>query len=110
MLLTSISLDKISISSVERKPFLSVIATQLIKYITSNRYLDRSAQKISAGRKDLEVVWLNLAGACATVPRKMIQLLLEMYHIQKNIKKILEKSFSWFHKMILQKGFYNKLD
>ena len=108
----------ISLLNVEGKIFFSVMAARLTKYLTDNEYLDISIQKggipgvsgclehattiwnaiqkAKAEKRDLDVVWLDLANAYGSVPHKMIQLALELYHVPQNIRAMLNTYFQGF--------------
>ena len=108
----------ISLLNVEGKIFFSVMAARLTKYLTENKYLDLSVQKggipgmpgclehatliwdaiqkARTEKRDIDVVWLDLANAYGSVPHDMIQLALEMYHIPENIRTMLRKYFQGF--------------
>ena len=94
------------------------MATRLTKYLKENEYLDVSVQKggipgvpgcvehatmiwdaiqrAKSEKKDLDVLWLDLANAYGSVPHKMIQLALEMHHVPKNIREMLKSYFDGF--------------
>ena len=108
----------ISLLNVEGKIFFSVMAARLTKYLMENKYLDVSVQKggipgvagcvehatmiwdaiqrAKTEKRELDVVWLDLANAYGSVPHEMIQLALEMYHVPKNIRNMLKKYFNGF--------------
>ena len=108
----------ISLLNVEGKIFFSVMAARLTKYLMENKYLDLSVQKggipgvsgcvehasmiwdaiqkAKTEKKDLDVVWLDLANAYGSVPHEMIQVALEMHHVPKNICLMLKKYFDGF--------------
>ena len=108
----------ISLLNVEGKIFFSVMAGRLTKYLMENKYLDVSVQKggipgvagcvehatmiwdaiqkAKTEKKDLDVVWLDLANAYGSVPHDMIQLALEMHHVPENIRNMLRKYFDGF--------------
>ena len=50
-------------------------------------------QKAKTNKKDLDVIWLDLANAYGSVPRQMILLSLRMYHILEEISKMLGTYF-----------------
>ena len=108
----------ISLLNVEGKIFFSVMATRLTKYLQENEYLDVSVQKggipgvpgcvehatmiwdaiqrAKSEKRDLDVIWLDLANAYGSVPHKMIQLALEMHHVPKKIREMLKSYFDGF--------------
>ena len=53
-------------------------------------------QRAKAEKKDLDMMWLDLANAYGSVPHKMIQLALEMYHVPKSIREMLKRYFHGF--------------
>ena len=106
----SCSLDQfraISLLSVEGKVFWSVVAKRLTTFLLKNNYIDAAVQKggISgfAGciehtaaitqliedakkeKKDLAVVWLDIAKAYPSVPHSLIFKALEYYHVPPKV-------------------------
>ena len=53
-------------------------------------------QKAKTNKKDLDIIWLDLANAYGSVPHQMILLSLWMYHIPKKISKMLGTYFDGF--------------
>ena len=108
----------ISLLNVEGKIFFSVMAARMTTYLKQNDYLDVSVQKggipgipgcvehatmiwdaiqkAKSEKKNLDVVWLDLANAYGSVPHKLIHLALETYHVPKNIQEMLQKYFQGF--------------
>ena len=108
----------ISLLNVEGKIFFSVMATRLTSYLRDNNYLDVSVQKggipgvpgclehatmiwdaiqnAKTEKKDLDVVWLDLANAYGSVPHEMIQLSLQTYHVPPKICEMLRTYFAGF--------------
>ena len=108
----------ISLLNVEGKIFFSVMAARLTSYLLENKYLDVSVQKggipgvsgclehatmiwdaiqkAKTGRKNLDIVWLDLANAYGSVPHDMIQLSLQMHHVPLNIREMLRTYFDGF--------------
>ncbi|VDI43606.1 Hypothetical predicted protein [Mytilus galloprovincialis] len=100
----------ISLLSVEGKIYFSVLANRMTKYMVENSYIDTSMQKggiagfsgcvehtsvlsqliheAKTGKKNLAVVWLDLANAYGSVPHKLIEMAMDHYHIPEHIKKI----------------------
>ena len=90
----------ISLLNVEGKIFFVVLASSLTEYLLTNEYIDTSVQKggiagiagclehgnmiweaiqkAKANKKDLDVIWLDLANAYGWVPHQMIHLSLQM--------------------------------
>ena len=117
----------ISLLNVEGKIFFSVMAARLTKYLMENKYLDVSVQKggipgvagcvehatmiwdaiqrAKTEKKDLDVVWLDLANAYGSVPHEMIQLALKMHHVPENICLMLKKYFDGFQMRFSTKEF-----
>ncbi|CAC5355486.1 unnamed protein product [Mytilus coruscus] len=87
----------------------------MTKYMVENSYIDTSMQKggiagfsgcvehtsvlsqliheAKTGKKNLAVVWLDLANAYGSVPHKLIEMAMDHYHIPEHIKKIIQKYF-----------------
>ena len=108
----------ISLLNVEGKIFFSVMASRLTNFLLENKYLDTSVQKggipgvpgclehatmiwdaiqkAKAEKKDLDVVWLDLANAYGSVPHEMIQVSLQMFHVPPNIREMLKTYFDGF--------------
>ena len=108
----------ISLLNVEGKIFFSIIAQRLTSFLMENGYIDTSVQKggvpgiagclehatmiwesiqlAKSGRRNLDVVWLDLANAYGSVPHSMIQLALDMYHVPDQIKAVLKEYFAGF--------------
>lgn len=108
----------ISLLNVEGKIFFSVMAARLTSYLLGNSYLDVSVQKggipgvpgclehatmiwdaiqkAKTGRKNLDVIWLDLANAYGSVPHEMIQMSLQAYHVPPNIREMLKIYFDGF--------------
>ncbi|XP_063436214.1 uncharacterized protein LOC134717649 [Mytilus trossulus] len=100
----------ISLLSVEGKIYFPVLANRMTKYMVENIYIDTSMQKggiagfsgcvehtsvlsqliheAKTGKKNLAVVWLDLANAYGSVPHKLIEMAMDHYHIPEHIKKI----------------------
>ncbi|XP_060556916.1 uncharacterized protein LOC132717462 [Ruditapes philippinarum] len=84
----------ISLLNVEGKIFFAILARRLTSYLTSNKYINTSIQKggvpgfsgcvehtsaisqlireAKAGKKNLTVVWLDLANAYSSIPHQLI--------------------------------------
>ena len=108
----------ISLLNVEGKIFFSVMATRLTSYLLANGYVDTAVQKggvpgiagclehgtmiweaiqkAKEGRRNLDVIWLDLANAYGSVPHQMIQMALTMYHVPKEICQMLRTYFDGF--------------
>lgn len=120
----------ISLLNVEGKIFLAFLASRLTKYLLDNEYIDTSVhkggvpgiagclehgnmiweaiQKAKIKRKDLDVIWLDLANAYGSVPHQMIQLSLQMYHIPEEISIMLGTYFDGFLMRFTTKDFTTK--
>ena len=88
------------------KIFFSVLARRMTSYMTENSYVDTSVQKggvpgfsgcvehtsvisqliqeAKVNKKDLTVVWLDLANAYGTIPHTLIEESLKHYHIPEH--------------------------
>ena len=101
----------ISLLNVEGKIFFAILAKRLTSFLTGNLYIDTSVQKggvpgfsgcveptsaitqliheAKKGRKDLAVVWLDLANAYGSIPHQLIYKALQHYHVDGYIQKII---------------------
>ena len=106
----------ISLLSVECKIFFSILSRRLTSYLTSNQYIDTSAQngaipgfsgciehtsilsqmikETKADKGDLTVVWLDLANAYGGIPHKLIDKALHHYHVPDEVRKIVKSYFN----------------
>ena len=106
----------ISLGNVQGKIYLAVLAKRLTKYVVENSYVDLSVQKggvpdvkgciehfgamweviknARLGRKDLAVVWLDLANAYGAVPHVLIARALRFYNVPQKIIDIILLYFS----------------
>ena len=97
--------------NVEGKIFFAILAKRLTSFLTGNPYIDTSVQKggvpgfsgcvehtsaitqliheAKKGRKDLTVVWLDLANAYGSIPHQLIYKALQHYHVDGHIQKII---------------------
>lgn len=95
----------------ESKIFFSVIAKRLSNFLLSNRYIDTSVQKggipgvpgclehtgvvtqlIREAREsggDLAVLWLDLTNAYGSIPHKLVEVVLEKYHVPQKVKHLI---------------------
>ena len=80
----------ISLLNVEEKIFFTVVASRLTKYLLTNgqkggipgiagclehgNMIWEAIQKATANKKDLDVIWLDLANAYGLIPNQMIHL------------------------------------
>ncbi|XP_052240804.1 uncharacterized protein LOC127851227 [Dreissena polymorpha] len=105
----------ISLLNVEGKIFMSVVARRLTTFMTSNGYIDTSAQKggvpgfsgciehtcaisqlireAKINKTDLTVVWLDLANAYGTVPHQVIEFALKHHHVPEHIQSIVRSYY-----------------
>ncbi|XP_063418448.1 uncharacterized protein LOC134701249 [Mytilus trossulus] len=92
------------------------MARRMTSYMTDNNYVDTSVQRggipgfsgciehtsiisqliqeAKVNKKDLTVVWLDLANAYGTVPHMLIQQSLDHYHIPDHFKKVIRSYLS----------------
>jgi hypothetical protein len=109
----------ISLLNVEGKIFFSVLARRMTNYMVDNQYVDTSVQKggvpgfsgciehtsiitqlvseAKINKKDLTVVWLDLANAYGTIPHMLIQEALNHYHIPEHCRDMIRSYFSAIH-------------
>ncbi|XP_052271949.1 uncharacterized protein LOC127872660 [Dreissena polymorpha] len=101
----------ISLLNVDGKIFFAILARRLTSFLTGNAYINTSVQKggvpgfsgciehtsaithliseAKKGRKDLTVVWLDLANAYGSIPHQLIYTALRHYHVDGHIQKII---------------------
>ncbi|XP_052271754.1 uncharacterized protein LOC127872461 [Dreissena polymorpha] len=101
----------ISLLNVEGKIFFAILARRLTSFLTGNAYINTSVQKggvpgfsgciehtsaitqlineAMKGRKDLTVVWLDLANAYGSIPHQLNYTALRYYHVDGHIQKII---------------------
>ena len=106
----------ISLLNIEGKIFFAVLASRLTRCFLINEYIDTSVQKggvpgitgclehrnmiweaiqkAKTYKKDLDVIWLDLANAFGSVPHPVILLSFLMYHLPEEISKILGTYFN----------------
>ena len=107
----------ISLLNVEGKIFFGVIAQRMTAYLTANKMIDTSVQKAGIPgfpgclehvsmiwssimkakqeKKDLHVVWLDLANAYGSVPHSLIAKALDFFHIPEKVKDLLQMYFGF---------------
>ena len=105
------SFRPISLLNVEGKIFFGVIARRMTSFLLQNKYINTSVQKagipgfpgclehaqmiwnslMTAKRekKELHVVWLDLANAYGSVPHNCIRFALKFFHIPEKVAAIL---------------------
>lgn len=101
----------ISLGNVQGKIFLAVVARRMTEFMVNNKYVDMSVQKgglpsvkgciehfgamwevikdARLNRRDLSVVWLDLANAYGAVPHLLILKALRFYNVPDKIIKII---------------------
>ncbi|KAL2078851.1 hypothetical protein ACEWY4_024595 [Coilia grayii] len=106
----------IALLNVEGKIFFSILAKRVTSYLVSNGYIDTSCQKAGVPgfpgcvehsaviweqiqrakreRRDLHVVWLDLANAYGSVPHRLIDYALEFFYIPVCIRAMVSKYFA----------------
>ena len=106
----------ISLGNVQGKIFLAVVARRLTEFMINNKYVDMSVQKgglprvkgciehfgamwevikdARLNRRDLSVVWLDLANAYGAVPHLLILKALRFYNVPDKIIKIIVVYFA----------------
>ena len=106
----------ISLLDVKGKIFFSVMAARLTIYLLQKQSTSihspegrhpRSAKlsracdhdlgwdpESQAGRKDLDIVWLDQANAYGSIPHEMTQVSLQTYHVSLNIREMLKTYFN----------------
>ena len=106
----------ISLGNIQGKIYLAVLANRLTNFVVSNGFVDLSVQKggvpgvhgctehfgamwevlkdAKMKKRDLSVVWLDLANAYGAVPHLLIVKALRFYHVPEKIINIILKYFS----------------
>ena len=106
----------ISLGNVQGKIYLAILARRLTEFVVENKYVDLSVQKggvpevkgcvehfgamweviknARVKRKDLAVVWLDLANAYGSVPHVLIARALRFYNVPPKIVDIILLYFS----------------
>ncbi|XP_052259364.1 uncharacterized protein LOC127863766 [Dreissena polymorpha] len=96
--------------------YFAILARRLTTYLTTNGYIDTTAQKggvpgfsgcvehtsaisqlireAKVNKSDLTVVWLDLANAYGSIPHKLIESALQYYHIPEHIQGMINAYFS----------------
>ena len=108
----------ISLLNVKGKVFFAVLASRLTRCLLTNEYINtlvqkggvpgivgclehenmmwEAIQKAKTNKKELDVIWLDLANANGSVPHQMILLSLQMYYIPEELSKMLGTYFDGF--------------
>ena len=101
----------ISLLSTESKIFFGILSRRLTKFLLSNGYIDTSVQKggipgvpgclehtgvvsqllkeAKEGKKDLAVLWLDLANAYGSIPHKLVEFALARHHVPSKVSSII---------------------
>ncbi len=109
----------IALLNVEGKIFFSVMARRMTTYLTENNYINTSCQKAGIPgfpgcvehasmiweqiqttkreKKDLHVIWLDLANAYGSVPHLLIAYALEFFYIPDNIRTMIMNYYQDMH-------------
>ena len=108
----------ISLLNVDGKIFFGILARRLSKFLIGNGYIDMSIQKAGVpgspggiehtamiwhtiqiakrGKKDLLVLWLDLANAYGAIPHAIIKFAMEFFHVPERMQKIILKYYDGF--------------
>ena len=100
----------ISLLCVEGKIFYSIIARRMTTFLLKNNYIDTAVQKAGIpgysgclehnsvlteliktakeGKGNIAIVWLDLANAYGSVPHRLIEKAMIMYHIPEKVQDI----------------------
>ena len=106
----------ISLGNIQGKIYLAILAKRLTSFVVSNGYVDLSIQKggvpgvrgctehfgamwevlkeAKVKKKDLSVVWLDLANAYGAVPHVLIARALRFYNVPEKVINIILRYFS----------------
>ena len=106
----------ISLLNVEGKLYFGLQADRLVTYTLASGYIDTSIQKggvpavsgcmehtailsqlireAKAEKKDLVVVWLDIANAYGSIPHSLIQLALRRAHVPEEVCKLVESYYA----------------
>jgi len=117
----------ISLLSVKGKIFFSILARRLTIYMTTNTYIDTSVQKggipgfsgcvehtsaltqllheARINKKNLMIVWLDLANAYGSIPHQLIQEALQHYHVPEHARSLIRSYYSNIHLRFSCKSF-----
>lgn len=98
----------ISILNVNGKLDMGILARRTVKYLQSNGYVDKSIQKagnpgcvkhtfsiwdviqdVKKNRKDLNVVWVDLANSYGSVPHELLMKAMNFFYIPQKIKDLM---------------------
>ncbi len=109
----------IALLNVEGKIFFSILARRMTNFLMANDYINTSCQKAGIPgfpgciehssmiweqiqqakreKRDLHVVWLDLANAYGSVPHKLIDFALDFFHVPECVKNIIARYFNNLH-------------
>ena len=102
-----------------RENFLSIIARRMTSFLLFNKYIDTAVQKggvpgisgciehtavvtqlireAKEDKKDLALIWLDLANAFGSIPHKIIEVTLQKYHIPDRVTTLLMDYYNNFY-------------
>ena len=105
----------ISLLNVEGKIYFGILSKRITKYLMKNYYIDTSIQKggipgisgclehtsllsqlireAKAGKKDLAVIWLDIANAYGSVPHQLIKQSLKRMHMPEEVTKVVSSYY-----------------
>jgi hypothetical protein len=108
----------ISLLNIDGKVFMSVLARRLTAYVMNNRFIDISIQKAGVPgfpgciehahmiweciqrhkkeKKDLDVIWLDLANAYGSIPHRFLQFALEFFWVPGAVREMVKKYYGQF--------------
>ena len=108
----------ISLLNVEGKLFFGVLARRVRTYLSDNEYINTSVQKdgiqgmqgcvehssmvweaiktAKEEKRDLHVVWLDLANAYGSIPHDLVQKALQYYHIPEWVSNMVQSYYNNF--------------
>ena len=108
----------ISLLNIDGKIIFGIIAKRIITFVTKNGYVDESNQKAGipgipgcvehafsiwdaiqdakVNKKDLSVIWLDLANAYGSVPHVLIEEAMEFFWIPEQVRAMVRKYYDLF--------------
>jgi hypothetical protein len=117
----------ISLLNVEGKIFFSVLANRLTDYLLNNGFVNTSVQKAGVpgfpgclehvsmiwsavreaakDRKDLDVIWLDLANAYGSVPHDVIDYAMVHFWVPERLRKVIRVYYEKFKMRFSTKSF-----
>ena len=120
----------ISLLDVDGKIFMGIFAARMASFLLANGYIGTSVQKAGipgspgcvkhsamiwhtihsakASKKDLSVIWLDLANAYGSVPHVLIKYSLEFFHVPEKLKLYLMQYYDGFRMRFTTRSY--KLD